>query len=643
MLVPKGMECRYGWPVLWAACTVFCMSLLYFPAPGLAADGTTPGQVTVVSLDRQLKLTAAYSGDDNGNNALLVEWDEDGGDWGTLLGSSLLEHAASPYVYTIGSLVNGQRYQVRLRWQDDNSPAEQIETGLIPCNPLIHNSRTTASSKWAGAWGVAGGQYGEFTCKTCHATATGNIKRIAPSLATPDGSNWSGAGAPDVAVFFADARDGSSDFGDDSDNHSVSDRICEVCHSQNKFHNYAVADNSGGDTGHYNQSDCMSCHKHNNGFRHGGGGLGCEACHGHDAEYEYSPGVFSVGAGSAQSHSTHTEHDADDVKGPNIACSACHDTNNYPYFKTGIDLNADGKFSLAETDVCNPCHSPGGPLDGVSDGLIGARNNWSSGVYNGSALTAGKERWCVGCHDSGTSLIAGRQAPDVAGNNLSYGYYVSGHGKAVECATCHGITLNHNFDGLRTYRSAKNNYNPAFRLKAVGGQPAMGIPSLVTGCNYNSGDFRLCYSCHSEQSLLSDTKAIGAFGCGSNPYKNAAAITTGFRNESIAGFNWGAEDIPANIHWDHLVDSESIFAKLWYSDGTAAKVRTSCPACHNVHGGTMGDGTPAPKMTRREYQLNFGTDANGSFGQIGPGASWSKCSVVCHSTTTGIKYYRPNP
>ena len=88
--------------------------------------------------------------------------------------------------------------------------------------------------------------------------------------------------------------------------------------------------------------------------------------------------------GSTQSHATHTEGSS---KGPEtpLVCGNCHDVDHYPL--------------LAGTNVCNNCHSPDGTYDGVDDSEIGAKTNWSSGVYNSDFLQPGKEKWCAGCHD----------------------------------------------------------------------------------------------------------------------------------------------------------------------------------------------------------------------------------------------------
>jgi len=128
---------------------------------------------------------------------------------------------------------------------------------------------------------------------------------------------------------------GTNSFADGDETY---DGVCEVCHTQTKHYR-----NDGSGTSHYPADNCSRCHSHIDGFAHGGGGgIGCEDCHGKDSD--------NGGYGTTASHSTHMENDADDLKGPHITCGDCHDTNNYPMFK-------DGK-NLSQTAVCNNCHSP---------------------------------------------------------------------------------------------------------------------------------------------------------------------------------------------------------------------------------------------------------------------------------------------
>lgn len=480
--------------------------------------------------------------------------------------------------------------------------------------------------------------------------------------------------------------------------------ICEVCHTQTGYHRYG-----GGGAAHSGGTDCLSCHGHSAGFIHGGGsGAGCESCHGHDAGYEYAPGEFSEGAGTVQSHSTHTENDADDLKGPNIGCDVCHDTDNYPYFKSGTDTDGDGLYSLTETDVCDNCHSPGGVFDGVttSGDSIGARDNWSTGVYEGTALAAGKEKWCAGCHDdqpaysmaetvipvivddpdaefvcswpwtaeagyygtgsryhsagdgsctatwtpdlasagdykvyawwatrgnratdapytvnyeggsdtvrmdqrkdwdqwnylgtwpfaagtSGSVMLSddgdftvtadavkfdgpGTYAPNVIGDNTSYGFYVTGH--KISCLHCHDTSRHHIDHEHRTYAADENTYqaiNPycdSFRLKDIDGLECMIIPRPLRGAGANPlnawQDFALCFSCHDRYEVLSQTGSPDA---------------TNF---------WNNDASPANSHNIHLGISSYHFDSDFDSGhGIFGSERNdsseTCIACHNVHG-----------------------------------------------------------
>ena len=330
----------------------------------------------------------------------------------------------------------------------------------------------------------------------------------------------------------------------------------------------------------------LSCHSHTNGFAHGGSD--CVECHGHDPGYEYETGKYSQGKGTFGSHSTHNENDSDDLKGPYIACGDCHDTNKFPYFKSGTDSNSDGKYDLSETDVCNTCHSPDGTYDGVNNGTYGAKANWSTGVYTGNVLTSGKEKWCAGCHDEspGNSKPdgSGVNAPNVIGDEdgtypygTGWGYYKTGHGllggtyPASEapaarkvCLDCHDSTKAHIDDNPRTYSAASDNYKAGYRLKDINGGPPMDIPRTDWD-GIVASDFALCFECHD-----------------SDLYTGSTNFTTNFR-----------EDLTYNSHEDHL-QTGGAYTDRWDSDwdGTTGDSQISCPACHNVHG------SPSPRMVR---------------------------------------------
>ncbi|MEJ2202089.1 MAG: hypothetical protein P8X63_13900, partial [Desulfuromonadaceae bacterium] len=202
---------------------------------------------------------------------------------------------------------------------------------------------------------------------------------------------------------------------------------------------------------------------------------------------------------------------------------------------------------------------------------------WDSGAYDGSesaTLIAGKEKWCVSCHDEAPSVIGGIAAPNIAGDEdggtsygTGWGYYKTGHGlqngiypastapaAQVECSGCHDYALAHIDGEQRTYAAASDNYQLGYRLKY-----AMDIPRSGQATD----DFQLCFSCHD-----------------SGPYLTEADYRTNFRSST-----------PRNSHWYHLLSMRP--ASDWDSDWDGiGDSLTSCTACHNVHG------SPSPRMVR---------------------------------------------
>lgn len=365
------------------------------------------------------------------------------------------------------------------------------------------------------------------------------------------------------------------------------DGVCEVCHTNTEYHR----NTSDGDHTHYVGTDCISCHQHvPNEFAHGGAGTGCESCHGHDAGY----GGATGGAGTYESHSTHTEYDADDMIGPNMACSDCHDTDNFPLFADGNDL--------ATTGACDTCHSPGGSHNGVSDPVFGAKANWEDGVYDDILLAVGKDKWCAGCHDEDPSVIQGVSAPNVIGDESAsvpqgyyygtgYGYYKTGHGlptgqyypysgntvsgAGLECSDCHDLRKPH-IDGLaRSYvfPGTPSSYQDGYRIESVGvayplevprGNYCPWDPEYATQELVETDEFRLCFSCHD-----------------SEPFTNESSTNTNFRSDETS----------INAHWYHLSRLQDCGeGPLWQSDwddSHGEDSRATCMSCHNVHGSTQ--------------------------------------------------------
>lgn len=343
--------------------------------------------------------------------------------------------------------------------------------------------------------------------------------------------------------------------------------VCQVCHTVTKYWH-----SDGTLTGHNNNQSCTACHPAALGFAHGGrasgdGSGGCQECHGKDAS--------DGGHGTTQSHATHTARDANHLKGPDITCEDCHNTNYFPSFKSGTDQNGDGKFSLAETDVCDTCHSPGGTYDGVNDSVFGAKALWATGAYtaDGSTLKQGKEKWCAGCHDEEASVIAGVSAPNVVGDEnggkygygYNWGYYLTGH--KFDCLNCHDGAGKHIDGKHRTYEVINDHqadasvpvpYTEGYRLSNVDGKPALNIPT--TGwISYNKDDFALCFKCHLEEYVMGEN--ANSFDRGRTNFFNS---TSGQNSHSYHVLRFTSE---GDSDWDRAIDANF-----------------SCPSCHNVHG-----------------------------------------------------------
>jgi hypothetical protein len=219
--------------------------------------------------------------------------------------------------------------------------------------------------------------------------------------------------------------------------------------------------------------------------------------------------------------------------------------------------------------------------------LMDQRNDWDKWNYVGTfPFAAGTSNSIVLSDDADMTVDAdavmldgsGAYAPNVIGDNTTFGYYVSGH--KISCTNCHDTSKNHIDHEQRTYaadeatRQAINPYGDSYRLKDINGQPALNIPRPVYPAGTNPlthwGDFALCLDCHDRYKVLGDISQ------------------TNF---------WNNDASPANSHNIHLGIGSAHFDSDWDSGhSTYGSSRLdsseSCIACHNVHG------SPAKAMVR---------------------------------------------
>ncbi len=466
-----------------------------------------------------------------------------------------------------------------------------------------------------------------------------------------------------------------------ADGDATRDGVCEVCHTQVKhFRNNGTGsqqlhENLDGKAG----TKCVECHVHTSGFGHGGG-KPCVNCHGHDTGTHFDPDMTSPyaagataseGTGSSHSHSTHTETDSDDAKGPGIYCADCHDITKIPYFKSGTDANGDGNFNLAETDVCDTCHSKNGTYNGVDDPTVGAKANWKTGIYeaDGVTLQAGKEKWCATCHGENPSQIQAVAAPNVIGDEdgatlygAGWGFYKTGHGlpktttypasggltagAGKGCLDCHDPSLGH-IDGLaRSFDCSdgcdSDEYRQGYRLKLVDGQNPMTLPLVQASVPPVAENYRLCFSnngCHLPEKYLLTGNAYG----------------TSFRDDigesptALRGLT-----PPINAHEYHLnATSFGIqFSADWRDPpDTYKNSNITCITCHNVHGSSQLAMIRTGNLIDRGdgmdmwYHRNSASDPSATTLADSEGTYWNAATsdYLCHDCHGGYLIYHRTP
>jgi predicted CXXCH cytochrome family protein len=313
------------------------------------------------------------------------------------------------------------------------------------------------------------------------------------------------------------------------------DGICEVCHTDTEhFRN----NGNGPDQLHTNidggqaGKDCIDCHKHEDGFAHGGGsgGTGCGDSGCHDS------GNHPAHLGTATNQKLQ------------LVCSDCHDTQDYPKFADGQDL--------AGTAQCDYCHS---------EGAASAKLYW---VSPGSWFAAeGEQGFCGGCHDATPGNTqpdgSGDPAPNVMGNNSSYGFYVTGHGKDSG-----------NYDKL-SWQEGTATGNPAAN-KSCGDCHDLGSAHF----NEDDTEKRLLYSNDESNTLCTSCHALGG---------DAEADPQYYTNGG---------DFELSAHGDNSkINPDTSNPML-------------CTDCHNVHGtdGAAGTYVAMTKADKQELCYQCHTD-----------------------------------
>ena len=273
---------------------------------------------------------------------------------------------------------------------------------------LCHNYTGTKLSKAVVRQAIQDGLYGtQITCGNCHSyhpdidhtaivtttgTQCGNCHSDPPPLVDPADPKVHNActSCHDANYGLISLAVGKS--------FSVGGN-CSTCHGDFSNHSHHegiyndVSYNVVVDTSQTSQQGCALCHTDYDMINGSSLGLGtwetifvehdldgtkdgsansCDICHAYDGNSSPSLATVqnAIASGSPATCATcHTdkvpnvEHNIptsgkhpEHLALPGYSCSTCHYTVNYPYFKSGTDLDGDNLYNLNETDVCENCH-----------------------------------------------------------------------------------------------------------------------------------------------------------------------------------------------------------------------------------------------------------------------------------------------
>lgn len=347
-----------------------------------------------------------------------------------------------------------------------------------------------------------------------------DMKLVQDTIATPSSGNRG-------VKFFRPTGVNSGADGD-----STYDGVCEVCHTATTY----FRNSSSGYSTHMLGRKCTQCHKHSDGFKFSGG----------------------------KAHFTHQNL---------LTCAdgnlGCHGVAEPPLLADNVNL--------ANTTKCNNCHH--------SSNVATAKSYWdNAGTVGSWSAVAGEATYCGNCHNPttpGNSQMngGGDQAQDVMGNNSTYGYRVTGHGKTsgtyprmawqattasgnpaanYACSGCHDLTSQHYNNSAKRLKSgfANDNNNTNCRQCHDPGTVAVAAPhmySTYTAYQASAHNTLKCTDCHDVHGKA------GAYAAMTKASKQALCLQSGCHT----GMSGHALDVA--------------FAR----GGSSYSLQ--CVSCHNVH------------------------------------------------------------
>ena len=350
--------------------------------------------------------------------------------------------------------------------------------------------------------------------------------------------------------------EGANSFADGVDAY---DGVCEVCHTKTTHYrnNGTGSDQSHENIDGKNGTNCVDCHKHENGFRHAGSGTGS-------------------GCGDAVScHGLQNSHPAHVAAGGNLAaaCSTCHDTDHFPNFKHDNvcdDCHHDGTYVATgvKVAVTPPVWKGGGTIG--CDGCHKYGPSYKTDSPKANSHPAHKKYACNKCHsnvtttDSSITTLSNHINDDYnllasgseGGVTVSFTYAFNAAGSTCSNISCHGST-NATWGGgacLGCHSISQGN------RVAIAGQFSS-ASHHVQGITVTNSH---CYQCHWEANYDGTINAT---------YHSGSAVSGAAINLVV----YGAGSRPQTY-------SGNITAISYSADGSRseiAKLNAHCLSCHS--------------------------------------------------------------
>lgn len=458
---------------------------------------------------------------------------------------------------------------------------------------LMHNSDNVGTKY--GTWGIAGTKYGQFTCTTCHEPGAANIKRIKGTITVPDPVTY--GNIPGSTVSFQSI----TSFGDDSNNHTTSQRVCEVCHTQTTHHRYDVTPLTPAQKAHNNRLDCTtaSCHPHSKAFAAGG----CDGCHGNppttnNADNSNNTGlVWSPSVTGATNPLNAIAHPAHNNRG--YACTVCHNGNTMPTVSYTLQMGFNFFGANRAGTFTGYTSLPNGYTFASSNPgtTVLRRNNYNNSCANlychgggdsvnaKAALTGGSNKvpyWGSGASQAACGTC---HATTGATYNVTGSHNAHANTLGISCSKCHGVISNNiHVDGAVFWKlttswnriGASATYDPAGAVgPSASGDTAAVAPSASFGtCNnfYCHSDGNGSYPSIPTWGGSLAANCLGCHGGSATPASlNTLSHQAHMNNAAYLGTNFGCVDCHSKTVSSDTVISNSANHVNAFKDFSGAK------------------------------------------------------------------------